>query len=485
MCNKAANYAKLKLHTWNGEARLFSQALDEAVHVFPLIEAVRLIAPTVSPEEIRSWRIGLFVPVTENLKRSCKNGSNITVWMVAAISAVAAEFELADAMDFSMRSDYGLPKLLAMGISDDHFWYEMSLQYQDYVVRALAEWMYSIGIRRRHSNSVSETEFNSIGKQAADLMLAPLVVRFANMEQPMLNDGTKLSRVPNQELWGFVWRVLPTRIGLAQSAQSKNWDMLLDLPPDLPETRLPGVTSKRLDGLYAVQLVGKNWQSLMRYGQRSSGHAHQESLHYDLQYRGVWIFRDIGTVGYGSPLHSEFFRRAQAHSVPLVARDGQKPWPSVGHLAYFDTNTLTAKAVHENYQPGSYVSRTLQIDESHFFDRVDYDLGKKSAPVGLVFNTPCAVTPISGVQANFMDTAGDDVAFRYWTARKFFDTKSEISLTLDCKGGEFDVRLSGKAIKMLLIGQTPDTQRPAKRQGIFLETDSINKTSIEIEIKPK
>jgi hypothetical protein len=477
----AANYSTLPLQTWWGQSHLFLSALDEAIYSFQLIEISRLMRDSVPKATLTGWQNGLFDPMLANLMASSKDEHNIAVWIAAAVAAIGFEFENPTAKTFGLNSPRGLVALLNRGVSNDYFWYEMSLHYQDYVVSALTNFLYAARIR-----GAEDAATLRVGAIARGLMVSPLAIRFAKTDRPMLNDSVGFRKTPDRNLWSSVWRVLPTRIGIDPAVTEKSWGNLLDSPPALSDDlTLPAVVSQRVDGLDAVQLAADQWQALIRYGQRAIGHAQQEALTYDLQYKGVWLFQDLGTVSYGSPLHTEYFKRAPAQNVPLINREGQLPWPSEGEVVAFDPVTATTEVLHRRYQKGHSVSRKIQAQINGFSDQVTFSLDPKTPlPVGLVFNTRCQVVPVSGLAAmpsNTLDLTGP---FSYWTDRREYSAGQSVHIELSCAGTRFAMTLSGSELKTLFVAKTPDSAIGVARTGLYIETKPVTNSVIKVRIEP-
>jgi hypothetical protein len=478
----AASYASLPLQTANRRSRLFNQALDEAVYAFPLLDAVRLLRPYVTPQELNQWRDGLFLPMSELLRQSLKDYDNVTLWIAAALATIGDEFEVAELNEFSLVGDQGLRGILAKGVSNDYFWYETSLQYQDYVVRALANWLYAAGLRPTRSNQQARAQ---IGATTRNMMMSPLAVRFSEQDAPALNDTQGERKIPNTALWSTVWRVLPTPTGLDAGKAVKSWDTLLDPPPaTVPPATFAAAESVLLAGLDAVQLKTGPWQALLRYGQKSATHAQQEALSYDLKYNNTWLFRDPGTVGYGSPLHLNYYRRAHAHTAPLIDLDGQMPWPSEGRVANFDKAQSIAKVEHPRYHRNHYVSRELRIDSMGVSDTVEFKLiGNVPKALGVVFNTRCQPSYNTGSSAQSEDTLKKTGPFLYWTQRAQYAIDSRIEIQLDCAGQKFALSAEGSDLKMLYTATTPDTGKTPSK-GFYLETTPVLSSVIKLRIVP-
>ncbi|MCL4176808.1 MAG: heparinase II/III family protein [Verrucomicrobia bacterium] len=54
-----------------------------------------------------------------------------------------------------------------------------------------------------------------------------------------------------------------------------------------------------------------NWQVFFHYGQLDASHAHAEALNYEVFLGQINLSHDHGTVGYGSPLHREYFTQGR------------------------------------------------------------------------------------------------------------------------------------------------------------------------------
>lgn len=457
-------YRGFPLQNWNGRAQLMNQSLDEATRALVLIEAVRLLKPHVPTARADHWREGLFLPLAANLMASSREVHNIAVWHAAAVTLIGLEFEQTELIAFGKHSTLGLRSLLETGVSPDWFWYEHSLSYQEYTVQALVELLVGASLRGRLAEFARELWITQ------NLMIAPMTVRFANEDAPTLNDSPPHRKAPNRKLWAAFRRVLPTWIGLDEAKNQLSWDTLLDPPKAVASVPpLPEVVSGPVPGLDAVQIVKEGWHALLRYGQKARFHAQQEALTYELQYGDTWILRDAGTVGYGSPLHKGYFSRAPAHNVPLVDGDGQSPWPSEGQLDEIAPDGSFATASHPSYRPGVTATRRLAVEGSDFIDEVAVSTGSDTPhAIGVVLNTPCAVTADSPSIADgaSLPTA---TAFRQWKDWAAYAAPGNWSGTLDCSGHRFALDVSGPAMQRVYVGTVPDSVRPYTRRGIYVE----------------
>ncbi|HYE35027.1 heparinase II/III domain-containing protein [Methylocaldum sp.] len=457
-------YRGFPLRNWNGQARLMSQSLDEATRGLVLIEAVRLLRPQLPTARADHWRDGLFLPLAANVMASSREVHNIAVWHAAAVTLIGLEFQQPELIQFGKTSALGIPSLLTKGVSPDWFWYENSISYQDYVVQALVEMLVGASLRGRLDEFTRELWI------AQNLMIAPMTVRFAHENAPTPNDSQPDRKAPNRKLWAASRRVLPTWIGLDEAKKLTTWDTLLDPPKSVASVpALPDVVSGPVPGLDAVQIVKNGWHALLRYGQKAKFHAQQESLAYDLQYGDTWILKDAGTVGYGSPLHNNYFRRAPAQNVPLVDGDGQNPWPSEGQLDDVAADGSSAAVSHPNYRPGVTAARRLAIGPNGFVDTVQVKTASETPhAIGVVMNTACAVAAVDQTLATgpSLPTA---TAFRHWKNWVAYSAPGTWSATLDCAGQRFALTISGSSMQRAYVGTVPDSAPPYTRRGLYVE----------------
>lgn len=462
----AAAYPTLPLQTWNGSSRLFTQSLDEAIGSLTMLEAVRLIKGRVPGEHRETWRDCLFVPIAENLRVSKRGDHNIAVWHAAAIAAIGMEFAEPELLADGLDGTYGVRQLLARNASRDFFWAEMSIAYQDYTVDALGELFIAASLRGQLGSLRRELWI------AQDLLISPLGLVFPDGSAPTLNDSPPNRKLPTDTLWTRVRRVLPTRRALALNARALDWAGLIDPEPSPgPTEPLPPARTRLIPGLNAVELVSANWQALLRYGQRVETHAQQESLTYELQYRGKWLLRDDGSVGYGSPLYQGFFRRAAAQNVPLVGGDGEEPWPAAGTVTDFsgvDAAQPSAQVEHVNYRPGVTARRALSLEAGRMVDRLTIE-STSPTELGFVFNFDCPLTPGPGLEPGPAPEP-ESGPFRYWQQTSRFGARGNWSVSIDCAGQRFRMSVQGPAEQRVDIGQAPSAVKPYRRTGLRART---------------
>lgn len=455
----ASEYLNLPVQNWNGTSRLFTQSLDEAIGSLTLLEAVRLLHGRIPGEHREEWREKLFLPIAANLSISKRGDHNIAVWHDAAIAAIGMEFGRSDLIADGLDSTYGVRQLLTRDVSRDFFWLEMSLGYQDYMVEALGELFVAASLRGQLGTLKRELW---IGQ---NLLVSPLGLVFPDGSAPTLNDTPPNRKLPSDKLWAKVRRVMPTRRALSMNARALDWVTLIDpQPAPGPVEPLPPARTRLFPGIYGVELTSPDWQALLRYGQRASTHAQAESLTYEVQYRGKWLLRDDGTVGYGSPLYHGFFQRAAAQNVPLAGGDGEDPVPSAGGVTAFSAAASSATVEHVNYRPGVTARRELNLEPGRLVDRVTLESATPTE-LGFVFNFDCRVAPENGL-ASGEPVEMPDGPFHYWQKTAGYRAAPDWGVTIECPGQRFRMEVQGPPEQRVQIGEAPSSVKPYRRTGL-------------------
>lgn len=472
----AESYETLTLKKWNGNARLMNQSLDEAQIAIKLLEANRLLASEKKNRNHDKWGELLFIPIANNLKKHSFGVHNISIWQNIAIYLTGVDYSN---NEFIQYSTIETRKIIKKGTSADFYWIEDSLSYQDYVVEALNELFIAASMRGTLATYQRELSI------AKELLKSPLNLKFESNDSPSPGDTTPKRKIPNLNLWKKIHRTIYTRQGARMAQREINWDTLLDpieIQDDLDFSKLPNISSGHYPGLKAVMIVNNNWQLFSKYGQNRKSHSHQDALSFELQYRGIWISSDPGTVAYGSDLHTNFYKTYVAHNVPIIDGIGQALWPTSGELEKFDSNGEYVTLKHKNYQENTTAKRNFNI-KTKFVDTLELKKQKESH-LGLIFNTNCEIiykkeliykTEVAPLPKN--------IGFTYWSSVIELKPGKSVKLKLDCDGSYFSTKITSGTDFRIVIGRTPP--KTQKNYGIFIESKSMLKEATFItEIKP-
>jgi hypothetical protein len=460
----ASNYAKWPLKTQKGKCRIGYQSLDEANLLIRYVSTAYYLGDSVTPTQKKRWLTQLFLPAADLLEQSFQQLHNIACWQRSAEAHVALYANDTALWQKAVDGPFGIRKQLAGGVTADYFWFEQSLGYNQYVVTALIPFFTYASLEGKDKTLRKEMQI------LENLLLSPISLRFPTGQLPNPADSTGgLRSVPDRGAMAAAYRLFPTAIGLAQAAKWRTWETLLDPPGTVPaEPPLPPVQSRHLAGTRMALLKKNKWQVFLHYGQLDASHAQAEALNFEAFYGDVEITHDPGTVGYGSPLHKNYYATGLAHNVPLVNGLGQAKWHP-GQMSIFDLKTSRMMASQPVYQPGVTAQREMKIDGERLIDVVTVN-SQGSPRVGLVLHIQGKATLPSGFKEDrqFANPERPE-GFRQWQDPRTASGKKTISL--DVAFGPQRMRLTFAASGPFTIthATTPDAP-PAKRESFYLET---------------
>ncbi|MES2461862.1 MAG: heparinase II/III family protein, partial [Armatimonadota bacterium] len=181
---------------------------------------------------------------------------------------------------------------------------------------------------------------------------------------------------------------------------------------------LPAAESLNMESSRMAIMKKGPWQVYFHYGQLRVSHSQAEALNFEAFYEKTDITHDPSTVGYGSPLHKEFYSKAYAHNVPLVDGIGQEGWNPGTLIAFAPDGTVArVSASQPAYRKNAQAERELVIRGSDLIDTVTIaTTDKKPHELGLLFQIqgkaelPGSFQPDSSLANGTGPLAG----FSYW-----------------------------------------------------------------------
>lgn len=461
----ATNYTRWPEKPGRG-CRLMWQSLDEAVNLVKFTEALRLLGDAPTSAQRQRWFDQFFRPQAAMLETTFQRVHNIACWHRAAVGHVALVFNDDDLWRQAVDGRFGIRRQLADGVTGDYLWLEQSLGYNGYVVAALRPFFEHALLAGRGDALRDEMAI------LENLLLAPITLRFPTGQLPHPADATGgPGHAPNTGSLAAAYRIYPTDPGLAAATRQRTWDTLLD-PPAAPAVRrpLPPPASRNLESSRMAILRHGDWQVFFHYGQLDPSHAQAEALNYELFLGDTDLSHDAGTVGYGSPLHREYFTRGLAHNVPLVNGEGQQPW-GPGELIAFDAEAARVAARQPAYRPGIQAERELRIGEGGFVDatRIALAPGAPPAALGLALHLQGRVR----LPETFRPDAGfahpaRPASFRHWTACRTAAATNSITLLVEAGSRTVKVTLATAGLFQITHASSPDVP-PRRRESLYLE----------------
>jgi len=461
----ADNFLRWEPQRSGQEARLFWQTLTEATNLVKFTEAVRLLGDAVPADLRERWRKQLFQPEVAALNKNFQSVHNIATWQRCAVAQVALLFGDEPMWRAALDGPYGLRRQMAEGITSDYVWHEQSLGYNAFVVRAVLSLFTAAGLHGRAAELAPEMNV------AENLMLAPVYWRFPNGQLPNPADSGGIGRAPNPDLFADTYRVFPTALGLEEARATRNWDMLLDPPrPPAQPWVLPAVTSRNLESSRMAILKSGRWQVFVHYGQLTRSHSQGEALNYAAFFGETDVTHDPGTVGYGSPLHKNYYTHGLNHNVPLVNGEGQAP-SDPGVLESYSAEPARIVVAQPRYRIDARAGRTLAIEGDVLVDRATVESTVAPQQLGLALHLqgkvrlPAALVPVKDFALSRPESFG------YWRnvrgAR--FEDRAEFDVEY-AKGVVMHVTLTAPGPFRLWHGSSPDVP-PQRRESFYLELE--------------
>ena len=411
----ADNYEKWPKQSDRPGTHFMWQSLDEAVNLVTFAKAARDLGDFVAPERKQKWFTHFFEPESVLLNHSMLTIHNIACWHRAAVGCVAVLYKNEDLWKSAVEGPFGVKSQMAKGVTSDYLWEEQSLGYNSYVVSALMPFFEFASEQGEAAKLTPEME------TAENLMLAPIAMRFPTGQLPSPADGGGILTAPNVGFLADAARLFPTSVGLAAARTRMDWNTLLDpLPaPASANPVLPAAESLNMESSRMAILKHGPWQVYLHYGQIVASHSQAEALNYEVFYEKTDLSHDPSTVGYGSPLHKEFYSKAFAHNVPVVDGLGQEGW-NPGKLLAFEPNgeTVRVAASQPSYRKNTEAERELQIGPDGLTDTVTVSTTDgKTHELGLLLQIQGKAELPPAFQPDSSLTTGEGVpaGFSYWT----------------------------------------------------------------------
>lgn len=464
----AANWDRWPLQTSHNPSRLMHQSLDDATLLRQHLDTARLLEGWVSPERRATWYAKSFKPTALLLNQSAQRVHNISSWQRSSTAQAALYGGDEDLWSSAVDGEFGVRRQIRDGVTGDFLWFEQSFGYNAYVVEAYAPLFEAAAAAGRmdslrHEMAVIE-----------NLMLAPVILRFPNGQLPNPADSTGgLRRAPDIALLARMYRLFPTYAGLEAAAGVKSWETLLDPPSPAGRRPLPAVRSISLESSRMALLRQGPWQVFFHYGQLDASHSQSEALNFELFYDGLDLSHDPGTVGYGSPLHREYYTRGLAHNVPLIDGEGQERWAR-GELLNFAPGSVSAR--QSAYRQGASAERQLAISENALVDKVAVTTsdGRKHR-LALALHFQGELVPAGEYVAAPERFAVDyPPAFKHWQ-----DLRSGDSAQFQLRAGTsaFHVTIESDQPLRITIGTLPDVP-PLRHPAIYAEVEGTEATFV-------
>lgn len=369
----AAHYREFpEGHGPAGRGRVMSQSLSECSWLLSFMEAADLAFPYLTAEEQRAIETGVIEPGVQQISQFHFGIHNIQCWHNACMAC--AGYFLGDRtwVDRGTEGKLGFHQQVEKGILPDGMWYERSLGYHSFTLSALT---WQCEAARLNGDPLDQVE----GLQR--MCTAPLRLAFPNLVTPSLNDqGYTRNRIATGPLEEAVaWYSDPVAASalrrLYAEGAKRGGLFLLKYGSDLPtgdEYVSPGSVDMPGAGLAILRSTQADGPcAMLEYGEHGGGHGHPDKLQLILYGLGQIWCPDLGTTGYGVPLHAQWYKTTPGHNTVTIGEANQKP--TTGKLLAFRTDAHSSAAVAESdgAYPGWQLRRHLLQTDAFVVDVFD------------------------------------------------------------------------------------------------------------------
>lgn len=350
-----------------GRGKVHSQSLTEASWLTGIIEAADLAYPAMTTEQARHIETDLVRAAAEHVAnyRDRFRIHNIACWHNAAMACAGYFLGDPGLVRRATEGEYGFKQQIAKGILPDGMWYERSLGYHNYTADAL--------IRHATAAMHAGDDLHTLGR-FREMLTLPLRLAFPNLSTPSFNDmgyATKPIGTRNLEIavaWFGDETAESALSRLVQKGASRandtawQWGRAL---PDALDFQLP--PSANLEGTGVAVLRSATGEdalcAMIEYGEHGGGHGHPDKLQVIFYGLHEQLLPDMGTVGYGNPMHAGWFKTTPSHNTVTIG--GRNMANITGKCEGFEANDRYAAAVasaHTAYKGWRLTRRILLVD---------------------------------------------------------------------------------------------------------------------------
>jgi hypothetical protein len=365
----ADRYRSYPRHNTRGEDRvgggkMSAQTLDESVWLIPVAWGYALVRGTLTAEQRAHIENDLLVPAAEVIREHRMGIHNIQCWKNSAVGVVGfltgRQDLVKEAIDDPER---GFRAQIAKGVTEDGLWWEGSVGYHQYTMQAL--WPLAEAARHNGIDLFSE--------RYSRMYDAPLALAFPNGDSPGFNDnagGNVLRGANLYELAFARWKKPEFGRLLARSTRS-GAEALLYGVEEVPTGAMIPEESVLMKAAGFAMLRSGGTAAAVRFGMHGGGHGHPDKLNLVSFAFDRNLSLDPGSINYGVPLHTEWYRSTIAHNT--VSVDQQLQSNADGTLDEWTVKggVTTLAATAAKAYPGVNLKRTVKLSAGRIDDRFE------------------------------------------------------------------------------------------------------------------
>ena len=338
-----------------GGAKIFPQALDEAVWLVKAMQGYDAVADALAADERTAIEERLIRPAAALIKRENCGIHNHECWHLSAYGLAGLVLGDAAWVEAAMHSKTGYHEQLAKGLFDDGCWFEGAWGYHFYTIRSLMPIFVAL---------------DNLGCPPPDRFRLMLESPFGQVtptwQLPAMNDTGRMRFAPGAEAdfyeYAYAWWGNPAFGWWVSRNPRTTRAYVLAGRPVPPDVSFPAPASRvYADSGVAVLRSAPGNYIAVDYGPHGGWHGHFDKLNLLLWGRGEMLAEDPGCIAYGNPRHFGWYKNTLSHNT--VALDGVHQRPATGTLVVFTaTNDWTLCAVRaDGIAPDAQVGRATAL----------------------------------------------------------------------------------------------------------------------------
>ncbi|MEM7114627.1 MAG: heparinase II/III family protein [Chloroflexota bacterium] len=373
--------------------RATAQAINEARWIVPLAWAYDLIFNDMTEAERTAVADNLLRPAAELIMLNNEGRHNHQTWYNTGVGVVGFVLNEKEYIWYALlKDDSSMAYQLDKSVTGDGMWYEGSMHYQFYVLRAF--WPLMEATHHAGFNVYENPKYKA---------LFDFMVTYADpdLQMPNLGDGRVVNladrdRVTYYEL-AYARFGDPRYLPILETSYRNDLNALLYGAAEFGEPETPAWETQIYEKSDLVVLRAgegeEQLQATVNYMGYQGGHSHADQLSMVLYGLGQPLAPDPGSIRYRIPAQEGWFKQTLSHNALVV--DGLSQERAVpGQLTQFvaGEQLQMATVTHDTLYPGVDLARTLLLNEDyvidiyraeseepHVYDWVYHNLGKFSS----------------------------------------------------------------------------------------------------------
>ncbi|AZB42694.1 hypothetical protein CEF21_10540 [Bacillus sp. FJAT-42376] len=354
--------------------RLYWQTLDESVSMVDLAIVYDLLydGPLLTNGDKSNIELNMLRPSAAAISEYDMGRSNWQAWHIAAVGMIGFVLGDAEYMDFAINGEHGFYYLMRESVQSDGFWWEGSIAYHLYALRALqylADGAESWGYDLYSSPELKKMfelpldyaypdyglPFNNDGGVYGSSLIDPVTVKGSfDYEGALAAYGSP----------GFAWLLAHKYQTTPREGEHALFKGVDSIPADGSYTW----KSRNFEGAGQSVLRNGSLYILMDYGPYGGSHGHPDKLHMDLFAEGEAFAPDFGTPSYGHVLYTGWYKQTVSHNTLTVDGTSQKAVEGKLEEFAFGKNLHVMKASAGDAYPGVKAERTILLHGRYAID---------------------------------------------------------------------------------------------------------------------